>query len=71
MNRLTLSELTDQELISDMTFWIVINAFLIRRYGAGMLIIPGCFTPPVRTLGATIPENGSHLPVAYSTVFLT
>ena len=37
MNRLTLSELTDQELISDMTFWIVINAFLIRCYGAGML----------------------------------
>ena len=36
-NRLTLSELADQELISDMTFWTVINAFLIRRYGAGML----------------------------------
>lgn len=36
-NRLTLSELTDPELISDMTFWTVINAFLIRRYGAGML----------------------------------
>ena len=36
-NRLTLSELTDPELISDMTFWTVINAFLIRRYGEGML----------------------------------
>lgn len=36
-NRLTLSELTDPELISDLTFWTVINAFLIRRYGAGLL----------------------------------
>lgn len=36
-NRLSLSELTDQELISDGTFWTVITAFLIRRYGAGVL----------------------------------
>ena len=25
------------------------------------LIIPGLFEPPVRTLRATIPENGSHI----------
>ena len=36
-NRLSLSELTDPELISDGTFWTVITAFLIRRYGAGIL----------------------------------
>lgn len=36
-NRLSLSELTDPKLISDLTFWTVINAFLIRRYGAGLL----------------------------------
>ena len=29
---------------------------LIRR-----LIIPGLSEPPVRTLRATIPENGSHI----------
>ena len=26
-----------------------------------LLIIPGLFEPPVRTLRATIPENGSHI----------
>ena len=26
-----------------------------------MLIIPGLSEPPVRTLRATIPENGSHI----------
>ena len=26
-----------------------------------MLIIPGLFEPPVRTLRATIPENESHI----------
>lgn len=36
-NRLSLSELTDPELISDEIFWTVITAFLIRRYGAGLL----------------------------------
>lgn len=36
-NRLSLSELTDPELISDGTFWTVITAFLIRRYGAEVL----------------------------------
>lgn len=36
-NRLSLSELTDPELISDGTFWTVITAFLIRRYGAEIL----------------------------------
>lgn len=36
-NRLSLSELTDPELISDGTFRTVITAFLIRRYGAGVL----------------------------------
>ena len=25
------------------------------------VIIPGLFEPPVRTLRATIPENGSHI----------
>ena len=25
------------------------------------MIIPGLFEPPVRTLRATIPENGSHI----------
>lgn len=36
-NRLSLSELTDPELISDGTFWTVITAFLIRRYGTEVL----------------------------------
>ncbi len=36
-NRLSLSELTDPELISDGTFRTVITAFLIRRYGAEVL----------------------------------
>lgn len=36
-NRLTLSELTDRELISDEIFGTVITAFLIRRYGTGVL----------------------------------
>lgn len=36
-NRLSLAELTDPELISDGTFWTVITAFLIRRYGAEVL----------------------------------
>ena len=27
----------------------------------GCMIIPGLFEPPVRTLRATIPENGSHI----------
>ena len=36
-NRLSLSELTDPELVSDGTFWTVITAFLIRRYGAEVL----------------------------------
>lgn len=36
-NRLSLSELTDPELVSDGTFWTVITAFLIRRYGAEAL----------------------------------
>ncbi len=36
-NRLSLSELTDPELISDGTFRTVITAFLVRRYGPGVL----------------------------------
>lgn len=36
-NRLSLSELTDPELISDGTFWTVVTAFLVRRYGEGAL----------------------------------
>ncbi len=36
-NRLSLSELTDPELISDGTFRAVITAFLIRRYGPEVL----------------------------------
>lgn len=36
-NRLSMSELTDPELISDGTFRTVITAFLVRRYGAGVL----------------------------------
>ena len=36
-NRLSLSELTDPELICDGTFWTVITAFMIRRYGAEVL----------------------------------
>ncbi|MCM1304213.1 MAG: hypothetical protein NC306_08880 [Butyrivibrio sp.] len=36
-NRLSLSELTDPELISDCTFRTVITAFLIRRHGEGIL----------------------------------
>lgn len=36
-NRLSLSELSDPELINDGTFWTVITAFLIRRYGAEVL----------------------------------
>ena len=36
-NRLSLSELTDPELISDGTFWTVVTAFLVRRYGAEVL----------------------------------
>lgn len=35
-NRLSLSELTDPELVNDGTFWTVITAFLIRRHGAGI-----------------------------------
>lgn len=37
MNRVTLSELTDRELINDEIFGLVITAFLIRRYGVGVL----------------------------------
>lgn len=36
-NRLSLSELTDPELISDSTFRIIITSFLVRRYGAEVL----------------------------------
>ncbi len=36
-NRLSLSELTDPELISDGTFRTVVTAFLVRRYGAEVL----------------------------------
>lgn len=31
------------------------------KSSAMLLIIPGLFEPPVRTLRATIPENGSHI----------
>ena len=30
-------------------------------FGSRLLIIPGLFEPPVRTLRATIPENESHI----------
>ena len=33
------------------------NAF----YKVAIMIIPGLFEPPVRTLRATIPENESHI----------
>ena len=36
-NRLSLSELTDPELISDSTFRTIITSFLVRRYGAEVL----------------------------------
>ena len=37
----------------------LISAILISaKY---LLIIPGLFEPPVRTLRATIPENESHI----------
>lgn len=34
---ISLSEFTDPELVDDETFWIVLTAFLIRRYGASAL----------------------------------
>ena len=34
---ISLSELTDPELVGDMTFELIITAFLIRRYGCGVL----------------------------------
>ena len=33
--------------------------------------IPAHFEPPVRSLRATVPENGSHMLEVYSTVLLT
>ena len=39
---------------------IFYTAFLSREPGSRM-IIPGLSEPPVRTLRATIPENGSHI----------
>lgn len=33
----------------------------VKIEGAGYVIIPGLFEPPVRTLRATIPENESHI----------
>lgn len=38
---ISLSELTDPELVSDETFRLVIASFLIRRYGAGVLEAEG------------------------------
>ena len=32
-----------------------------RIFSVILLIIPGLFEPPVRTLRATIPENESHI----------
>ena len=34
---------------------------MIKKEKTVMLIIPGLFEPPVRTLRATIPENESHI----------
>ena len=34
---ISLSELVDPELVGDMTFELIITAFLIRRYGCGVL----------------------------------
>ena len=36
-------------------------AVLMKGYLQSMMIIPGLFEPPVRTLRATIPENESHI----------
>lgn len=35
--QISLSELTDPELVSSQTFRLVLSAFLIRRYGAAVL----------------------------------
>ena len=37
------------------------TAGLQKMLNSGRLIIPGLSEPPVRTLRATIPENGSHI----------
>lgn len=37
------------------------NFEMISVYLVFLLIIPGLFEPPVRTLRATIPENESHI----------
>ena len=37
------------------------NIFLTEGENIGVVIIPGLFEPPVRTLRATIPENESHI----------
>ena len=38
-----------------------LNKFKENGVEASLLIIPGLFEPPVRTLRATIPENESHI----------
>ena len=35
---ISLSELTDPELVSDWAFWLVVKAFLIRRYGEAVIL---------------------------------
>ena len=35
---ISLSELTDPELVSDEAFWLIITAFLIRRYGPAVIL---------------------------------
>ena len=41
--------------------FLVIGRFLEKIVSALLLIIPELSEPPVRTLGATIPENESHI----------
>ena len=42
-----------------------VKKIYMTRFGGhkveALLIIPGLFEPPVRTLRATIPENESHI----------
>lgn len=37
-SHISLSELTDPELVSDEAFWLIITAFLIRRYGPAVIL---------------------------------
>ena len=49
------------DLIGQMTEARLIDKEMEARYVYVFMIIPELSEPPVRTLGATIPENESHI----------